>query len=329
MRRSSIGFILLSIILLTTGCATPRIILFGDDSIPLKEYTLKGTGKGKVLLIPVKGTISDETRREFLSTKPSMVQEIVSQLAKAEKDPGVQAVVLKIDSIGGSVTASDLLYHEISSFKKRTNKKIVVAMMNVAASGGYYIALPADFILAHPTTITGSIGVLFLQPRVNKLMGKIGVDVDVSKSGKNKDMGSPFRASTEEEDKIIQGLTDKLGQRFLDLVKKHRRLDKERLSRIATARVYLADEAQQLGLVDKVGYLSAAIAEAKKLGGMPPDAKVVVYRRMEFPDDNLYNTRITRAGGIRPSLIDIGLPASAMNLRTGFYYLWAPGLNIE
>jgi protease-4 len=280
-------------------------------------------------MIPIEGTISDETRREFLSTKPGMVQEIVSQLAKAEKDPGVAAVVLKIDSIGGSVTASDLLYHEITSFKNRTNKTIVVAMMNVAASGGYYIALPADFILAHPTTLTGSIGVLFLQPRVNGLMGKIGLVVDVNKSGRNKDMGSPFRASTAEEKKIVQDLTDRLGQRFLDLVKKHRKLDKEELSQIATARVYLADEAQRLGLVDQVGYLSAAIAEAKKLGGLPADAKVVVYRRMEFPDDNLYNTRITRTGGIRPSLLDIGLPASAMNLQAGFYYLWAPGLNIE
>ena len=329
MPRSLIWLMLISIILIATGCAAPRIILFGDDSIPLKEYTLKGTGKGKVLMIPIEGTISDETRREFLTTKPGMVQEIVSQLAKAEKDPGVAAVVLKIDSIGGSVTASDLLYHEIASFKTRTDKKIVVAMMNVAASGGYYIALPADLISAHPTTLTGSIGVLFSQPRVYGLMGKIGVEVDVNKSGRNKDMGSPFRASTAEEKKIIQGLTDRLGQRFLDLVKKHRKLDKQKLSQIATARVYLADDAQRLGLVDKVGYLSAAIAEAKKLGGLSPDAKVVVYRRMKFPDDNLYNTRITRAGGASPSLIDIGLPASEMNLRTGFYYMWAPGFNFE
>ena len=127
MLRSPIWLILISIILIISGCAAPRISIFGDDSIPLKEYTLKGTGKGKVLLIPVKGTISDETRREFLSSKPSMVQEIVSQLGKAEKDDAVQAVVLKIDSIGGSVTASDLLYHEILSFKNRTGKKIVVA----------------------------------------------------------------------------------------------------------------------------------------------------------------------------------------------------------
>ena len=118
MLRSPIWLILISIILIISGCAAPRISIFGDDSVPLKEYTLQGTGKGKVLLVPVKGIISDETRREFLSTKPSIVQEIVSQLGKAEKDPKVQAVVLKIDSIGGSVTASDLLYHEILSFKK-------------------------------------------------------------------------------------------------------------------------------------------------------------------------------------------------------------------
>jgi protease-4 len=310
------------------GCTTPRITLFGDDSIPLKEYTLQGTAEGKVLVIPVKGIISDETKREFLRSKPGMVQEVVSQLSKAEKDSSVRTVVLKIDSPGGSVTASDLLYHEISAFKKRTGKKIVVAMMNVAASGGYYIALPADVIIAHPTTVTGSIGVLFLQPKVAGLMKKIGVEVDVSKSGKNKDMGSPFRPTTAEEKQIIQELIDKLGKRFLDLVARHRMLDKTRLSKIGTARLYLADEAQRLGLVDRIGYISDAIKEAKKLGSLSPDAKVVVYRRLEFPDDNLYNTRITSSGA-GPALVDIDVPTPMLNMPTGFYYLWAPGLNNE
>ncbi|UCH19844.1 MAG: signal peptide peptidase SppA [Deltaproteobacteria bacterium] len=327
MLRSTIFIILISITFLFSGCATPRIILFGDDSIPLKEYTLQGADKGKVLLIPVEGTISDETKREFLNSKPSMIQEIVSQLSKAEKDPAVRAVVLKIDSPGGSVTASDVLYHEILTFKERTRKKIVAAMMNVAASGGYYIALPADFILAHPTTVTGSVGVLFLQPNVTGLMEKIGVEVDVSKSGRNKDIGSPFRPSTAEEKEIIQGLIEKLGQRFLGLVARHRKLNQINLSDVGTARLYLADEAQRLGLVDKIGYLGEAITEAKKLGGLSPAAKVVVYRRTDFPDDNLYNSRITSRSGSGPTLIDIDLPVSMKNLRTGFYYLWAPGLN--
>jgi protease-4 len=127
-----------------------------------------------------------------------MVQEFVSQLRLAEKDKKIKALLLKIDSPGGSVIASDIVYNEILAFKKRTGAKVVVAMMGVAASGGYYISLPADTIVAHPATITGSIGVIFFRPKVTGLMGKIGVGVEVNKSGKNKDIGSPFRQTTAE-----------------------------------------------------------------------------------------------------------------------------------
>ncbi len=321
--------ILFLVIILMNGCATPKIRLFSTDSIPLTEYTLQGKEKGKVLVVSVKGNISDDVKKEFLSTKPSMVQEIVSQLRMAEKDKQIRALLLKIDSPGGSATASDILYHEILAFKQRTDTKVVVAMMNVTTSGGYYVALPADYILAHPTTITGSVGVIFMQPKVTGLMEKIGVGLDVSKSGEKKDMGSPFRPASEEEIRIIQGLTDKLGQRFLNLVAQHRKLDQKRLKEIASARVYLADEALQIGLVDKVGYLSEAIAEAKKLAGLSPNAKVVVYRRAQYPNDNLYNNLTTQSSGQGLSLMNINLPASMTTLPTGFYYLWSPGIYNE
>ena len=292
------------------------------DSIPLKEYTLEGTAKEKILVIPVRGTIDDDPKPGLLQEKPSMVQEFVAQLRKAEKDQQVRAVLLKIDSPGGSVTASDLLYHEIAAFKNRTGKKIVVVMMNVAASGGYYMALPADHIIAHPTTITGSVGVVFLQPKVTGLMKKIGVDVNVSKSGKNKDMGSPFRATTPEEKILFQQLTDRLAKRFLDLVRQHRKLDKKTLAELATARVYLADDALKRRLVDQVGYLNDATDKAKELAGLPPDARIVVYRRSEYPNDTVYNSRTNWDGGRPLSLVDLPLPASMNELQPGFYYLW-------
>lgn len=251
-----------------------------------------------------------------------MLQEFVAQLRKAEEDDQVRAVVLKIDSPGGSVTASDLLYHEIAEFKSRTGKKVVAALMNVAASGGYYMALPADRIVAHPTTITGSVGVVFLQPKVTGLMEKIGVGVDVSKSGKNKDMGSPFRKTTPDEEIMFQELTDRLARRFLDLVQQHRKLDTNALAEVATARVYLADEALERKLVDRIGYLNDAILMAKELAGLPREAKVVVYRRTEYPDDTVYNTRTSWNGSRQMSLIDLPLPASMSELQAGFYYLW-------
>lgn len=312
--------------LIIGGCSAPKLNLFSDEPDPLREFTLQGKKKEKVLLIPVEGVISDAPERRFLRPKPGMVQEIVSQLRLAEKDKEIKAVLFKIDSPGGSTTASDILYHEIMEFKKRTQTKIVVSMMNIAASGGYYISLPADHIMAHPTTVTGSIGVILLYPQVTGLMNKLGVQVEVNKSGENKDMASPFREVTEEERRIFQGITDGLADRFITLVEKHRHLEGDAVENIKSARVYLAKKAMDLGLVDDVGYLSDAIKKAKSLANLPDDAKVVVYRRSKYPDDNLYNTKASAPDLQRISLIDIKMADSLTNLQTGFYYLWVPSV---
>lgn len=325
--RTCVIMMLILTMLIVGGCATPKLSLFPDETEPLREFTLEGKDKGKVLVIAVEGVISDAPERSFLRPRPSMVQEIVSQLRLAEQDKEVRAVLLKIDSPGGSTTASDILYHEIMEFKKRTQAKVVVSMMNLATSGGYYISLPADHILAHPTTVTGSIGVILLYPQVTGLMKKIGIDVEVNKSGEKKDMASPFREATEEERRIFQGITDDLGNQFLDLVKKHRTLDTKAVESVATARVYLSKEALNLGLVDEIGYLSDAINMSKRLANLPPDAKVIVYRRTEYPDDNLYNTKTSSPGIQRVSLIDLNFPGTFSDMQTGFYYLWMPSSN--
>jgi protease-4 len=325
--RKSLSIIVAAsvLILFLIGCEAPKIRIFPSYADPLQEYTLQGKEKGKVLVIALRGMISDAPQKQFLRTRPSMVQEIVSQLRKAEKDPEVKAVLLKIDSPGGSVIASDLIYNQIVAFKQRKEAKVVVAMMGVAASGAYYISLPADFILAHPTTVTGSVGVLFLRPDITGLMEKIGVDVNVSKTGKNKDMGSPFRQATEEEKKITQDLIDRLAAQFIDRITEHRKLDPKNLKEISSARIYLAHDALNLGLVDRIGYLDEAVSEAKKLADLPMDAKVVVYRRSEYADDNLYNTATSRYEGGGLSIISLNLPGTLAPLQTGFYYLWHPG----
>ncbi|HDL07494.1 MAG TPA: signal peptide peptidase SppA [Desulfobacteraceae bacterium] len=330
MIRNFIFVILIAATAAIIGCAAPKFNLFPDAAEPLKEFTLQGKGKEKVLVIPVNGKISDSSREKMIGgIQPSMVQEIVSQLKLAEKDKNIRSVLFKINSPGGSVTASDILYYEILSFKQRTDIPIVASLMGVAASGGYYISLPADSIFAHPTTVTGSVGVLFLQPKVNKLMGKIGLGVEVSKSGKNKDMGSPFRETTIGEEKMFQMLTEELGHRFINLVAEHRRLDIKTLGDISSARIYLADEALSLGLVDKIGYLDDALSEAKKLAGLPENAKVVVYRRTKYPDDNLYNTAAMKSGAKNISLIDLEQLKELFLPEAGFYYLWQPAVSIE
>lgn len=314
----------LFILMVMVGCASPRIKLFPSQADPLQEFTLEGKAPEKILLLPIRGVISDNPRQELLRTQPSTVQEVVSHLRKAEKDPLVKAVVLQLDSPGGSVTASDVLYNEIRLFKERTGRKVVAVMMDVAASGGYYIALAADVILAHPTTVTGSVGVVFVRPKVAGLMEKIGVGVEVSKSGKDKDIGSPFRATTPEEEHIFQAMTDQLAKRFLDLVQTNRRLEPAQLAAVSTARVYLAEEAVNLKLVDRIGYMPDAVGEAKALAGLKEDAQVVVYRRVEYPDDNIYNPTTSYEGGRPAVLFDTGLSALFPALSPGFYYLWHP-----
>ncbi len=317
---------LLSVIM--SGCVAPRINLFSFGTDPLREYTIEGTGDGKVLVISVKGIIWDVRRDGFFRTGPSMLQEIVAQLKKAEKDEEIKAVLLKIDSPGGTVTASDIIYNEIMQFKEKTGTKVVVAMMDVAASGGYYISLPADYIVAHPTTITGSVGVMFPRWQAFGLMEKIGVRRDVSKSGKLKDMGSPFREPTKEEEELFQGLIDGLNDRFLTLVKKHRNLDSNNLEEVATAKVFLAKEALDKGLIDKVGYLNEAVDKAKTIAGLGKDAKIIAYRRIEQPDDNLYNTSTGQYSDKQESLVNLDLlEGLSPRLKGGFYFIWAPGIS--
>jgi protease-4 len=323
--RKRIVIVAAVVVLFLIGCQGPRIRLFPSAADPLQEYTLEGDATGKVLVVHIRGTISDVPRRRLVSTRPSMVQEVVSQLRKAAKDSEIKAVLLKINSPGGSATASDILYNEIVAFKEKTGAKVVAAMMDVAASGGYYILLPADYILAHPTSITGSVGVLFIRPDVAGLMAKIGVEVEVSKTGENKDMGSPFRPATAEEKQIIENMIDRLGQRFLDRIAEHRRIDSQRLKEISTARIFLADDALKLGMIDRVGYLGEAVSMAKKLAELPENAKVIVYRRTEFPDDNLYNTSTAQYEGRGLSIVSLDLPASLASYQAGFYYLWQPG----
>ena len=135
---------------------------------------------------------------------------------------------------------------------------------------------------------------------------------------------SPFRTTTDEEQKIFQELTDELGKRFMNLVSIHRKLDKDELAKISTARIYLAPKALELGLIDKIGYLEDAIIKTMKLVVLAQDARIVIYRRTQYPNDNLYNNAVNRQSGQGLSLIDLNLPESASPLDTGFYYIWMP-----
>jgi protease IV len=312
---------------LLSACTAPRLNIFDTTPNPLREYTLEGKGNDKILIIPINGMISDAPQQGMFSTSPSLVEQVVVQLNKAQSDKQIKAVLLKVNSSGGTITASDLLYHEILAYKAKTGNIIGVIMMDLAASGAYYLSLPADFIMAHPTTITGSVGVIFMRPKAVGLMSKIGLGVDVNKFGKNKDMGSPFRESNEEENMLMQKTVDVFGNRFINLVQKHRKLDDSSLQEVSTARVFVADDALRLKLIDKIGYIRDAIKETRTIAGLAGDARVVVFRRNDIPEDNYYRVAAPDASA-NVALINIGLP-EILKARAGFYYLWPGAIDFE
>jgi protease-4 len=170
--KKIILLVALSGLLACTACTAPRLNIFDTTPGPLQEYTLEGKGKDKILVIPVSGMISDAPQQDFFGAKPSLVEQVVVQLNKAKTDSQIKAVLLKVNSSGGTVTASDLLYNEISAYKAKTGNKVTVAMMDVAASGAYYLSLPADLILAHPTTLTARSASSSCAPRLTDFWRK-------------------------------------------------------------------------------------------------------------------------------------------------------------
>jgi protease-4 len=286
---------------------------------PLQETTIEGKGRDKVLLVELAGVLAEEPIFTFES-RPAvpLLARVREELEKAADDERVRAVVLRINSPGGTVTASDVLYHEIKRFKARRKVPVVASILDVGASGGYYVALAADRIVAHPTTVTGSIGVLMLTVNSSGLLEKIGVSASYIVSGPRKDMGSPFRGLTPEERVIFQEVIDRLYGRFVALVAEARGIDEGRVRSFADGRIYTAPEAERLGLVDRIGYLEDAIRLARELAGIP-DAKVVTYHRPRQYRATIYS------GGEAPAPT-AGVADLARLVVSGprFLYLWWP-----
>src|SRR5206468_8190878 len=278
--RSRAIFLLL--VLLAAGCSlisidlTPRIK-------PLEERTVEGSGRAKILLTDISGFISEEGSSPTLviGAPPPRVPLLVrlrEELKKAEDDPNVKALIVRINSTGGTVTASDIMFKELDLFKKKARIPVIAVMMDVAASGGYYVALAADTIVAHPTTVTGSIGVLMVTLSAEGLLQKLGLATTTIKSAERKDMGSPLRALTDEERKIFQSVIDSLYGQFVEKLAENRKLGLEAARKVADGRIYTARQALDLKLIDRIGYMPDAIEAAKRAVGVE-EARAVVYRR--------------------------------------------------
>ena len=315
--------LLVLITLLTAGCSVISLDL-SPRIRPLEEETVEGSGDAKILLMDFSGFLSDESTSSLLNltTPPARVSLLVrvrEELKKAKEDDKVKALVLRINTPGGTVTASDVIFRELELFKQDKKIPIVAVMMDVAASGGYYIALAADTIVAHPTTVTGSIGVVMLSFNAEGLMQKIGVSANTVKSAERKDMGSPFRTMTPEERAIFQSVIDDLYRQFLLKVMEKRKLPETTARTLGDGRVYTAEQALTNRLIDRVGYMPDAIELARQEAAIEK-ARVVVYHRPRQYRATYYAEAQPLDGGL--------LSSSALGALTGpgpkFLYLWMP-----
>ena len=316
---------ILLVVIVFTGCAIVTIPLFPSEK-GLQERVLEGEGKAKILLVDISAVISEKKRSKGLGldTGASLVARIKEELQKAEKDESVKGIVVKINSPGGTVTATDTIYHELVEFKKRTGARIIACVTGLAASGGYYVASAADEIIAHPTSITGNIGVMALKFNVDQLLSKVGIQEETVKSADKKDIWSPFRPSTPEEKEIIQTVINTLYERFVEVVFVGRRprLSREEVERLADGRIFTAEQALEVKLVDRIGYLDDAIREMKQSLKLD-EARVIAYHRAGSYRGTIYSG-FPQATDSNINLVSIDGDFQSLLPEVQFMYLWRP-----
>lgn len=222
--------------------------------------------------IPIHGAIYEsDSARPWEKGAQQWVRKLRSMADKKE----IKAIILDINSPGGSVAAVQEIHSEIKRVRAEKKKPVVALFGDVAASGGYYIAAACDSIVAHPGTLTGSIGVIFQAGNVEGLFKKLGIKSEPIKSGRHKDIGSPTRPMTEEEKKILQGIIDDAYSQFLAAVAEGRKIPEEKLRPLADGRIFTGRQAFEAKLVDKLGGSREAADLAGELGGLGKDPKII------------------------------------------------------
>ena len=249
-------------------------------------------GGEKVAVVRIEGVIVDS-------------REAIEELRKFRDNPSIKAIVLRIDSPGGGVVASQEIHSEVLKTRAEGKAKVVTSMGNLAASGGYYIAAATDRIVANPGTLTGSIGVIMELANVQGLMEKVGVQSVVIKSGKHKDLASPFRTMSAEDRALLQSVLDDVHDQFIQAVAAGRAMKVEQVRDLADGRVFTGRQAKTARLVDELGDLQDAIKLAGKMVGIAGEPRVVETRKRFSLRDLLGNFFDGKVSAIIPSGINL------------------------
>jgi len=264
--------------------------------------------KSKIAVVELSGVM---TSSQSVGSRATSARKIIAQLEKYREDASVKAIVLRVDTPGGTVVAAQEIHGELLRLRGEAGKKIVVSMADLAASGGYYVACAADRVFASPGTLTGSIGVIMQFPNYQELFGKIGFGTNTIKSGEFKDVGNGARVMSERDRALLQGLVDDVYAQFVEAVAAGRHMSPEQVRPLADGRIYSGRQAKQLGLVDELGDLDAAILAAARLAGIEGKPEVI----RETPRRGIWEMLDARIAGILPA-------ALSQDTQAKLLYLW-------
>jgi protease IV len=295
----SIIFNLMLMIMLGACASVTGNLNSEKDRLNYNQVSVLGDekSKNKILEIPVTGILMED--EESMRSKDNVVSRVRNELNAAKKDESIKGILLVINSPGGGITASDILWNEIKKFKAQKKIPVVAYCKDVTASGGYYVASIADHIMAHETSIVGNIGVISQFINVKDLFQKIGIEVNVIKSttydGKEsvKDMGSPYRVMKPKERKLFQAMINEMWGRFVDVVAEGRKgkLTHEEVEKLADGSVYTGKGAKEKKLVDDVGTKEAAFEQVKKMADLK-DANLIRFRYRYNLMQELFSSRM-------------------------------------
>lgn len=285
----------------------------------------------RVAIIDINGIIRNSSKNHLLSMRANPVSVLYEKLEKAQRDTRVKAVILRLNSPGGTVAASDSMYRMVKRFKMESHKPVVALMTDLTASGAYYLACACDKIVAYPTAITGSIGVIVQTVSLKPALNRIGIQTEAITTGPNKEVGSPLSLLTDEHRAVLQTLVDDFYDRFLDVVRTARpNIPPEVFDQVTDGRVVTGRRGVELGLADHTGDLNDALDLAKQLAHLDK-ADLVLYHRPQtyvgspysIPDARAVSTGTTN---IQINLAQINLTGSLVQPLVEFYYLWQPNL---
>ena len=328
----------LAVLMLVLGCGQP-LRLRTDSHVtltappitgatPLREMAMHGDpcAGTKVAVIDVDGLLLNTDMVGLYSQGENPVALFREKLDRASADPCVCAVVLRINSYGGGVTASDMMWHDLAAFRGRTQLPVVACLMDVATGGAYYLATGADQVFAHPTTVTGGMGVILNLYNLQDTMAQFNVRGTPIKAGPNIDLGSPVRAMDDSQKKILQDTANEFHARFREVVRQTRPEHDPGRNEDFDGRIFTAQQAMERGLVDRIGYLDEAIATAQQMAGVA-GARAVFYHRNSDPARSLYS--ITPNVPIQTNLFPLSIPGFERSKLPTFLYLWQPEPTME